>query len=87
VNSTPTTKEEKRLWDALPPVSVHDPEDSTVDPSKAYLSALPVELKLEILDQFRGEYSIPSGGGAYQTFTRFISQNGENLRALKELRL
>jgi hypothetical protein len=86
VNST-LTKEEKRLWDALPPISVHDPEDSVVDPSKAYLSALPVELKLEILDQFRGEYSSPLGGEAYQPFTRFISQNSENLTALKAVRL
>jgi hypothetical protein len=80
-------EEERRLWDALPPISVLEPEDINVDPSKAYLSALPVELKLEILDQLRGEYSIPMGSTAYHTFTRFISQNRENLKALQAVRL
>jgi hypothetical protein len=80
-------EEERRLWDALPPASLLDAEDIDVDPSKGYLSALPVELKLEILDQFQGDYSIPTGNEAYQTFTRYIKQNRVNLRALKAVRL
>lgn len=75
------------LLDALPPVDIHEPFDIEVNPTRAYLSALPLELKLEILDQFVCDYSIPSGGEAYRHYARYISQNNQNVKSLKAMRL
>ncbi|KIM34502.1 hypothetical protein M408DRAFT_325888 [Serendipita vermifera MAFF 305830] len=83
----PEEDQRQDLLDALPPITIHEPFDISINPARAYFSALPLELKLEILDQFQTDFSIPSGEGAYQIFKRYISRNPLNLKALKALRL
>jgi hypothetical protein len=62
------------------------PETKVINPSKAYFSALPSELKMEILDYFLEDCTITMGKGSWQESGRWLSPNKKNMDTLKAIR-
>jgi hypothetical protein len=76
-------------WEELPfvDVNLHTLEVAEVDPSKAFFSALPFELKLEIVDHIQVDWTIPVGRGAALESKRVITGDSQTLKTLKTIRL
>lgn len=77
-------------WDTLPFSGTLSPPAETeafeVDPSKAYFSALPTELKIAVLDQFAMDYKLETGRVIFIHDRRLIVSNAEHIETLKAIR-
>ncbi|KAG8837287.1 hypothetical protein FRB91_011749 [Serendipita sp. 411] len=76
-------------WDVLPFAEDEyaSAEPVVIDPSKAYFSRLPPELKLEILDYFHRDMSVVSGKNSWNPRGRMIIPNREYVKDIKNLRI
>jgi hypothetical protein len=80
---SPSTEIIGLAWDLLPFAE----EVVIIDPTKAYFSALPTELKMEILDVFCQRYTREFGPLSARGRKCVITPNSEDVYALKSLRL
>ncbi|PVG02027.1 hypothetical protein CPB86DRAFT_870713 [Serendipita vermifera] len=70
-------------WDVLPFAE----EVVIIDPTKAYFSALPIELKMGILDHFCQRYTGDFGPQSTRSGKCVITPNSEDVYSLKSIRL
>ncbi|KAG8835101.1 hypothetical protein FRC17_005222 [Serendipita sp. 399] len=76
-------------WDTLPfpDEDYTSAEPVVIDPSKAYFSRLPPEIKLEVLDYFHSDMSVVTGKNSWNPRGRIIIPNREYVKDIKNLRL